>query len=114
MAAVGAVRDNQGVANSVETESLARYAVEEHNKKEVPSISVLFLLLIKIVDGFLLIGPVCDVVEALSREALAGCFFMKCFQEIFQEGESFGFWVVLSAHPFLLHTPLSIFGCWIE
>ncbi|XP_009361915.1 cysteine proteinase inhibitor A [Pyrus x bretschneideri] len=34
MAAVGAVRDNQGSANSVETENLARYAVDEHNKKE--------------------------------------------------------------------------------
>ncbi|CAN6567091.1 unnamed protein product [Malus baccata var. baccata] len=34
MAAVGTIRDNQGSANSAETESLARYAVDEHNKKE--------------------------------------------------------------------------------
>ncbi|VVA36513.1 PREDICTED: rust resistance kinase Lr10 [Prunus dulcis] len=35
MAAVGTVRESQGSENSVETESLARFAVEEYNKKEV-------------------------------------------------------------------------------
>ncbi|PQQ12952.1 cysteine proteinase inhibitor 6 [Prunus yedoensis var. nudiflora] len=34
MAAVGTIRESQGSENSVETESLARFAVEEYNKKE--------------------------------------------------------------------------------
>jgi len=35
MATVGGVRDSQGSQNSLETESLARFAVDEHNKKQV-------------------------------------------------------------------------------
>ncbi|XP_048428744.1 cysteine proteinase inhibitor A-like [Pyrus x bretschneideri] len=34
MAAVGTVRENEGFANSVETENLARFAIDEHNNKE--------------------------------------------------------------------------------
>ncbi|CAN6697296.1 unnamed protein product [Malus baccata var. baccata] len=34
MAAVGTVRNNEGFTNIVKTESLARFAVDEHNKKE--------------------------------------------------------------------------------
>ncbi|CAJ1977949.1 unnamed protein product [Sphenostylis stenocarpa] len=34
MATVGGVRDSQGSQNSLETESLARFAVDEHNKKQ--------------------------------------------------------------------------------
>lgn len=36
MATVGDVRDVQGNENSLEIEALARFAVDEHNKKEVP------------------------------------------------------------------------------
>lgn len=35
MADVGAVGEPQGVENSVEIETLAKFAVDEHNKKEV-------------------------------------------------------------------------------
>ncbi|XP_047164454.1 cysteine proteinase inhibitor-like [Vigna umbellata] len=34
MATVGGVRDSPGSQNSVDTESLARFAVDEHNKKQ--------------------------------------------------------------------------------
>ncbi|KAM1049232.1 hypothetical protein ACFX2C_028355 [Malus domestica] len=34
MAAVGTVRDHEGFANSIKTESLTRFAIDEHNKKE--------------------------------------------------------------------------------
>ncbi|TQD89807.1 hypothetical protein C1H46_024631 [Malus baccata] len=33
MATVGTVRNNEGFTNIVETESLARFAVDEHNKE---------------------------------------------------------------------------------
>uniref|UniRef100_A0A2P2J918 Cysteine proteinase inhibitor n=1 Tax=Rhizophora mucronata TaxID=61149 RepID=A0A2P2J918_RHIMU len=34
MATLGGVRDVEGSANSIEIDSLARFAVDEHNKKE--------------------------------------------------------------------------------
>ncbi|RRT37645.1 hypothetical protein B296_00057834 [Ensete ventricosum] len=34
MATVGGIREVEGIANSAETEQLARFAVDEHNKKE--------------------------------------------------------------------------------
>jgi hypothetical protein len=35
MATLGGVHESRGAENSVDTENLARFAVEEHNKKEV-------------------------------------------------------------------------------
>lgn len=35
MATLGGLRESQGAANDAEIESLARFAVDEHNKKEV-------------------------------------------------------------------------------
>jgi len=37
MATLGGLRESEGVANDAEIEGLARFAVDEHNKKEVPS-----------------------------------------------------------------------------
>ncbi|KAI7754371.1 hypothetical protein M8C21_025603 [Ambrosia artemisiifolia] len=34
MAVVGGISESKGVANSLEIESLARFAVDEHNKKQ--------------------------------------------------------------------------------
>ncbi|XP_064943420.1 cysteine proteinase inhibitor 6-like [Musa acuminata AAA Group] len=34
MATVGGIKEVEGIANSAETEQLARFAVDEHNKKE--------------------------------------------------------------------------------
>ncbi|KAL5579988.1 hypothetical protein UlMin_015510 [Ulmus minor] len=34
MALVGGIKESEGVANSLEIENLARFAVDEHNKKE--------------------------------------------------------------------------------
>lgn len=47
MATIGGLHDSQGSQNSVETEALARFAVDEHNKKQVaakPSLSLSFYL----------------------------------------------------------------------
>lgn len=35
MATLGGVQESQGTQNSAEIDSLAQFAVEEHNKKEV-------------------------------------------------------------------------------
>ena len=35
MALLGGIKESEGVANSLEIENLARFAVDEHNKKEV-------------------------------------------------------------------------------
>lgn len=45
MATVGGIREVEGIANSAETEQLARFAVDEHNKKEVFSKFLSFSLL---------------------------------------------------------------------
>lgn len=37
---LGDVRDSQGASNSADVDELARFAVEEHNKKEVNSFSL--------------------------------------------------------------------------
>lgn len=35
MATLGGIRESQGTQNSLEVDNLARFAVDEHNKKEV-------------------------------------------------------------------------------
>lgn len=49
MAALGGIRDVEGSQNSVEIENLARFAVQEHNKKEV------FIYLCCLLDFILLL-----------------------------------------------------------
>lgn len=39
MAAVGGIKEVGGSANSLEIDTLARFAVDEHNKKQVLSLS---------------------------------------------------------------------------
>ena len=56
---LGGIRDREGNQNSAEIESLARFAVEEHNKKEV-SIFLFFQL---------------DFVRNLRNEHAAWSFF---------------------------------------
>ena len=46
MATLGGVHDSQSSQNSVEIDSLARFAVDEHNKKEVKTTSMTLNLLV--------------------------------------------------------------------
>ena len=39
MATPGGLRESQGIQNSAEIEGLARFAVDEHNKKQVHDLS---------------------------------------------------------------------------
>jgi len=46
MATLGGVHDSQSSQNSAEIDSLARFAVDEHNKKEVKTMSMALNLLV--------------------------------------------------------------------
>jgi len=46
MATLGGVHDSQSSQNSAEIDSLARFAVDEHNKKEVKTMSMTLNLLV--------------------------------------------------------------------
>jgi hypothetical protein len=43
MATLGGVHDSEASQNSVEIENLARFAVDEHNKKEVSKVNVIVI-----------------------------------------------------------------------
>lgn len=57
MATLGGVRESAGTENSVEVEELARFAVEEHNKKEASPFSS-FISLFPSGDIYLDLFPV--------------------------------------------------------